>query len=246
MATCLFGKQHNRPILPSLLHYAEGRFDPELTRMARLYTYWQRHGQSFDISAHYWDIAHELPARRGPVQLLKNLLREYGIEPLQPFLWKVDHTTINVDLTPDKINTFLRHTRNALWGKLAREREYYRGMEKGRDEQSTHAIREQLDEKRRAYLDIIQTDAVYTPARAHLRWGKQGHCPKCNNPTGDWKHYVDQCHATPRHAAGNPPGPDCLRYTGTVPTGYASLPLSLEQRQFAQRPQGCRHHHCCY
>ena len=60
-----------------------------------------------------------LPARRGPVQLLKNLLREYGIEPLQPFLWEINNRTINVNLTPDKINTFLRHTRNALWGKVS-------------------------------------------------------------------------------------------------------------------------------
>ena len=86
-----------------------------------------------------------------------------------------------------------------------------------------------MDENKQAYLDIIQTYSVYTHARAHLRWGEQGHCPKCSDPIGDWKHYADECLLVGTKPHMRPPTDRCLRYAGCVPSQLCRAPLSLQQ-----------------
>ena len=74
------------------------------------------------------------------------------------------------------------------------------------------------------------TDAVYTPHRAHLRWGKPGHCPLCGHPQGDWRHFVDDCPGITHREKCPGHFPDCLRYTGTVPLSWAQTPVSTQMR----------------
>lgn len=42
-------------------------------------------------------------------------------------------------------------------------------------------------------LWIIQSDSIYTPARAHLRWGYEASFALCDAAMGTWQHYVDLC-----------------------------------------------------
>ena len=100
MAISIMGERHNRPITPFLLHLREGRSDPEITRMARLISHWQRHGHAMEVPPTYWAECHSLPQKRGPSQLLKHLLQSYHIVPAGPFHWVVDGTTHALDIAP--------------------------------------------------------------------------------------------------------------------------------------------------
>ena len=107
-------------------------------------------------------------------------------------------------------------------------------------EQSGHAGLGQANRRRKdqGFLDIILTGVVYTPYRAHLRWGKSGQRPACNHPLGDWRHYVDHCSGI-RHKVKCPGHfPDCLRYAGTVPNCWAQTPSSLQMSESETWTQG--------
>ena len=74
----------------------------------------------------------------------------------------------------------VQHVKDTLWARVAARRTGYQGMEQGRDEAATNSWRNTLqDDRNVAFLDIILTDGVYTPMRAHVRWGKSPKCPFC-------------------------------------------------------------------
>ena len=111
----------------------------------------------------YWAECHTLPQKRGPIQLLKQLLKSYHIVPAGPFHWTVNGITQAMDTSPDFFGTMLRQVRRTLW---------FRGLHSGRNETAINSLRRSLDPQQIAFLDMIQTDSIYTPWRAHTRWGK--------------------------------------------------------------------------
>ena len=122
-----------------------------------------------------------------------------------------------------------QQVQRTLWGKMAANRTSYQGLEEGRNHRATLAWRETIqDDRTRAFLDIVLTDAVYAPLRAHLQWGKDGGCPLCGNPTGDWKHFVENCPGMPQ-APGRPAEwARSMILSGTVPQGCARVPTNCQ------------------
>lgn len=78
-------------------------------------------------------------------------------------------------------------------------------------------------------LNIVLTDSVYTPARAHLRWRYEGTCDLCGAESGECMRYVHTCTQTRRI---QDPGdmPDRLRYTCNVLVGWVQRPDSREMQ----------------
>ena len=160
--------------------------------------------------------------------------------PAGPFSWTVDGVTYDMDTSADFLGTMLRQVRRTLWQTLSYQ-EHYRGLHIGRNETATNSLRRSLDPQQVAFLDIIHTDSIYTPWRAHIRWGKTetGHCTMCGTPVARWSLYVDEC----VHIKGRPylPShhPNCFRYTGCVPSGYCEAPKSvqMEERPIFHFPQ---------
>ena len=201
MAASIMGERHTRPIRPFLLHFRDGRSDPEITRMARLISHWTRHGHTMDVPLHYWEECHTLTQKRGPIQLLKNLLRGYHITPTGPFNWTFNGTTYAMDTDPDFLGTMLRQIRHALWQRLNHQ-EHFQGLDQRRNETATNSLRRSLDQQQVAFLDMVQTDSIYTPWRAHTRWGKTEteHCTMRHAPVAKWAHFVGHC----PHIRGRP------------------------------------------
>lgn len=87
-----------------------------------------------------------------------------------------------------------------------------------------HILQAELrNPKEAAMVTTLITDSVYTPARAHLRWGYGGVCGLCGAECGDRTHYVQRCTQTPRmHDKGDTP--DCLTYIGNIPAGSMQSP----------------------
>lgn len=74
---------------------------------------------------------------------------------------------------------------------------------------------------------IILADSVYTPTRAHLRWGYEGACGVCGAEQGHWLDYVHKCTQTPK-MQGQGKMPDCLKYTGNITAGWIHTPDSRD------------------
>lgn len=81
--------------------------------------------------------------------------------------------------------------------------------------------------KEAAMLMVLHTDSVYTPARAHLRWGFEGACRLCGADSGDWMHYIQGCTRIPK-MTDRETMPDFLRYTGNSPACWMQAPHSWE------------------
>ena len=127
--------------------------------MARLFAHWQRHGHAIELPEQYWQECHTLPQRRGPIQMLKQLLRSYNIDPTGPFRWTVAGTTYNVDTAPDFRGSMIRQVRNTLCGRLHRQ-EHYRGLASGRNGHVTNSLKQYLDPPQVAFL----TSSRQTPS----------------------------------------------------------------------------------
>lgn len=59
----------------------------------------------------------------------------------------------------------------------------------------------------------IQSDNVYTPARARRKWGCDAGCPLCDATMGTWHHHIDEPTGTRRPRERNI-APPALRYFG--------------------------------
>ena len=217
-------KYKTRPRKPFLLHTAGGKFDPETARMGRLTAYWIKNIRDHITPQGYWRHCQESIARRGPVHILAETLKMYGVKAEQADRWTIEGVTYQLDNQHGLQEAVENQVQNTLWRQLASKTSYL-GLEGGRNHKATLAWRETIQEERtKAFLDIILTDAVYTPLRAHLRWGKERSCPLCGEPTGDWKHFVVKCPAMPKGPSRPGDWPDCLILAGTVPLGYARTP----------------------
>ena len=228
-----------RPRLPLLLHTAEGRFEPSVCRVGRLVRHWVKQGESYNVPLGYWQRCLQSEARTGPIHLVARMVQHLGINAIGPTIWEVDGTTHDLSAQHGVAEAVQRLVVDSLWVRLGTQRRNYQGLQRGRNHQATLAWRAQIQEERtKAFLDFILTDAVYTPHRAHLRWGKPGHCPICRHPQGDWRHYVDDCPGITRREKCPGHFPDCLRYTGTVPLSWAQTPDSTQMRERETWAQG--------
>ena len=242
MVTAMGEKYMRRPRLPFLLHTAEGRYEPSVCRVGRLVRHWVKHAESYKIPQGYWNHCLQTEARTGPIHLVAQAVKHHGINAIGPLHWEIEGTTYDLRAQHGVAEAVQRKVADALWVKLGTQRRNFQGLLKGRNHQATLAWGRQIEEERtKAFLDIILTDAVYTPHRAHLRWGKAGHCPICKHPQGDWRHYVDECPGTTHKEESPAHFPDCLRYTGTVPLSWAQTPVSTqmgEREVWTQGPMG--------
>ena len=222
MVTAMGEKYTRRPKTPFLLHTSEGKYEPSVCRIGRLVRHWVKHVETYNIPQGYWNHCLQSAARAGPIHIVAQALKQQGIHARGPALWEIDGILYDLRAQHGVAEAVQRKVTDGLWEKLGTKRRNFQGLQKGRNHQATLAWGSQIKEDRtKAFLDTIMTDAVYTPHRAHLRWGKPGHCPICKHPQGDWRHYVNDCPGISHRAKCPAHFPDCLKYTGTVPYSWA-------------------------
>ena len=231
MCKALGDKHAHRPQQPLLLHLAGGKFEPEVVRMNRLVRHWIKNGPAFQVPHDYWQDCKGSISRRGPIHLMVHTLEAYGIQAIGPLCWELKGRVYDLQNQHGIQEEIAQHVTDTLWARLATRRTAYQGMAQGRDECATNSWRSTLEDDRNvAFLDIILTDGVYTPMRAHMRWGKTPECPFCQAQVADWKHFVKHCPAMP-NAPPHQAMPDSLVYTGNVPKGYVAQARSAEMQQ---------------
>ena len=93
MCTALGERCNHRPRAPLLLHLASGRFEPEIVRDTRLTRHWVKHGHTYEVPRDYWEHAQRSIARKGPIHLLAQTLKAYGIEAPGPMIWVIQGRT---------------------------------------------------------------------------------------------------------------------------------------------------------
>ena len=101
-------------------------------------------------------------------------------------------------------------------------------MGRGRDHDETLRVMDHIPKTHKGFMHTILVDAVYTPHRAHKRWGKDSSCPFCQAPVADWEHFIDHCPRCQPPQGIVRPAPRCLRYTGSVPLGWNPAPKSKQ------------------
>ena len=204
MVTAMGERYTRRPKTPLLLHVREGKFEPSLSRVGRLIRHWAKYGETYEVPLGYWRHCFQTNARSGPIHIVAQVLKQLGVTATGPTHWEVDGESYDLSAQHGVVAAIQRKAADELWDKLGTRRRNYQGLKGGRNNQANLAWGKQIEEERtKAFLDIILTDAVYTPYRAHLRWGKSGQCPARNHPLGDWRHYVDHCPGI-RHKAKCP------------------------------------------
>ena len=231
MCTALGDRHAHRPQQPLLLHLAGGKFEPEVVRMNRLVRHWVKNGPAFQVPHDYWQECKASISRRGPIHLMVHTLEGYGIKATAPLCWEVGGRIYDLQNQHGMQEAIAQRVKDTLWARIAARRTGYQGMEQGRDEDATNSWRSTLEDSRNvAFLDIVLTDGVYTPMRAHMRWGKSPNCPFCQAQVADWKHFVKHCPAMPK-APAHQAMPDSLTYTGNVPKGYIAQTHSVQMQQ---------------
>lgn len=143
---------------------------------------------------------------------MRHVLEHYEISSRQAGLLVISDRAYPVDSTMDIAQRVAQQVRTCLWKQQAKRRLHLRGMENGRDEEAMdQLLAEYRSPKDIAMLGITQSDSVYTPEKAHIRWGYTGGCHLCGSAQEDWAHYIHDCPQT-----GSEPDaasmPDCLRY----------------------------------
>lgn len=168
------------------------------------------------------------PRRKGPIPLLRHELEKYGIGCTSMDAWDITGNRVQVTRTQGLALQLAGAARAALWRAEARLTMHLRGLERGRDEAAMAALTRTHEPEGCGHDGSCFADSVYTPARAHLRWGFAGGCTLCGGAEqGDWLHYINDCpHAL--RSADAPWMPDCLRYMGNAPAGWLQTPGSRE------------------
>ena len=228
MGTALGTRTARRSPDALLLHFAQGKFDPELARASRLFKFWLRELPGCCIPPAYWQVCHR-DVYRGPIHTLRRLLLRYGIQSEVPHVWHVSGRAYDLHQPQGLLVAALAQVRRYLWNRLARTHSYFQGMQDGRDEDALPLLRTS-DPRAQSFADVLCTHSVYTPHIAHYRWGRSPRCPGCGAEGADWAHFVDFCPSFPRGPALLPDAPSALRYTGNVPLGYLCRPESAQMR----------------
>ena len=92
-----------------------------------------------------------------------------GVTATGPTHWEIDGVNYDLSAQHGVVAAIQRKAADELWDKLGTRRRNYQGLKGGRNKQATLAWGKQIEEERtKAFLDIILTDALYTPYRAHL------------------------------------------------------------------------------
>lgn len=226
------GDGHNRrPEAVRLLAESRGKWDPELVRAKRMVKHWQNKYTEYTVPQEYWDTLQSTSGKQGPVSLMRHVLERYEIRCDAPDRWDIAGRTHQVSTTMDIARRVARQVSKVLWACQAKRRPHLRGMESGRDEQSMQKLIAEFRSPRdTAMLGIIQTDSVYTPATAFMRWGYTSNCRLCGSTQGDWMHYIRDCPHTEREPGGVGM-PECIRYTGNIPSGWVTPAGSRQVRR---------------
>lgn len=151
---------------------------------------------------------------------MRSFLEKYSIGCTTPDCWNIAGHTYQVGTTMDIAQQVAYKVSKVLWAQQAKRKLHLRGMNGGRDESTTKQLRaENHSPKRVAMLGIIQSDSVYTPPNARVRWGVHGHLSALWEYARGLDALLHDCAQTER-GPGGADMPECIRYTGNVPAQW--------------------------
>ena len=90
------GHRHGREVhapsqrRPSLLHTAEGKYEPSVCRVGRLVRHWVKHADSYNIPQGYWNHCLQSAARSGPIHMVAQAVEAAWDKCQRAFLWEID------------------------------------------------------------------------------------------------------------------------------------------------------------
>ena len=199
-----------------------------MVRARRLLAFWLKLLRDSPPPAGYW--AQCRPGgRAGPIQLFRSFLTHYHIRADTPTQWDITGRSFRVTGQHGLLGASLGAVQRVLWQPADNGHSLLQGLTDGRDLEASLGHRQiSSDAAHLAFRDVLRGAAVYAPQLAHLRWGKDHHCPVCRGGHADWQHYVDACPHLPRGPALLPDAPGALRHTGNVPLSYNPRPRSLQ------------------
>lgn len=142
------------------------------------------------MPAAYWDSLAGTAVKQGPRSLMRHELEKSDIGRTDMNTRDINGRWVQLAGTRYLALQVPGAARDALCRAQAKRRMHLRGLEQGRDEAAmTTLMKERKCPKDAAMMVIVLADSVYTPSRAHVRWGFAGGCSLCG--------YVNDCPCTP-------------------------------------------------
>lgn len=219
MCTAMGDNHGRRPDAVRFLVVGAGKWYPKVVRTKRMVKRWQKEAAHYTITPEYWDSLAGTASKLGPISLMRHNFKKMGVHCQAWGRWVVNGRRVYIGADPDAAETLAGAAVTSTWRNLAKHRVVLQGLSEGRNEDIMHlesrAYHSQVTE---GMPWIIQPDSVYTPARAHLRWGYEASWPLCGAAMGGWQHYVDECTGNkrpPKHSTHI--AQPALRHNGNVP-----------------------------
>ena len=173
--TAVWGTSGRRNLKASLLHMFGGKFEPEVARLKRVLKSWIREDHAAQVPATYWKSLYH-GSHKGPIGLIHELFSEVELLTDDPQRITIQGHQSRLCETHNIIAQAVAQAKQVLWRRVAQESEAYKGLHTGRNEKATLMWhRRHKQGKDAAFVDILLTDGVYTPYRAHMRWGLPYH-----------------------------------------------------------------------
>jgi hypothetical protein len=159
----------NRDCQPVLLLHKKGKHDPETARIVRLIRHWIKEHDYFEIPQEYWHSPAVNP-KNGPIHLVKAILDQLEIQTQNAGRWLLNGSMRDIRSSHLAVETVRDKVLDQRWTTVCNHHTRYQGLQTGLDYEATHHYHKTLKEgKRKATLEIIQADAVYTPSKSHFR-----------------------------------------------------------------------------
>ena len=124
---------------------------------------------------------------RGTDPTFRTFLQHFGIIADTPTQWVVNGRPYTVHDQHGLLSAAMDSVQRVLWQRATRGRTLFQGLETGRDLEASLGPRAPCADAAHGFFrDTLQCAAVYTPQIAHLRWGKDHHCPVCHSAHADF------------------------------------------------------------
>ena len=173
--TAIWGAPGRRNLKAALLHMFGGKFEPELARLKRVLKSWIRENHATQVPPAYWTSLYH-SSHKGPIGLIHEVFADFELLTDDPQQINLQGQHSSLRETHNVIEKAVAQAKQILWRKVSQESEAFKGLHAGRNEKATHLwYRRHKKGKDAAFIDILLTDGVYTPYRAHMRWGLPYH-----------------------------------------------------------------------
>lgn len=198
MCTAMGDKEGRRPAAVRLLVVGAGKWGPEVVRAKRIVKHWHKEAAKYCITDEYWETLAGTARKLGPFTEASHP-RE-GRRRLQRMgllggIW----TSSSAVHRPERGYNPRRGSHRIEMAKTRQAQVGSAGLHEDRDEEVMLLVdRARRSPVLKGILCNIQSHSVYTPSRAHLRWGFDAGCPLCGAPIGTWQHFIDDCAGTRR------------------------------------------------